>query len=137
MVPETPFTPVTDAQKAAKNFLDADLDQRLQSGPLRWHLIVTVAALTDPTNDATHMWPNDRQQIDAGTLVIDHETAQDDGPCRDITFDPTVLPAGIETSDDPLLAARSAAYSLSYNRRTREEALNPNLHHPQQDGDRS
>ena len=137
MVPETLFAPITDAQKAEKNFLDADLEQRLQSGPLRWHLIVTVAALTDPTNDATQMWPDDRQQIDAGTLVIDHETSQDDGPCRDVNFDPTVLPAGIKTSDDPLLAARSAAYSLSYNRRTREEALNPNLHHPQQNGDRS
>ena len=137
MVPETPFAPINDAQKAAKNFLDADLDQRLQSGPLRWHLIVTVAAPGDPTNDATQSWPADRQQIDAGTLVIDHDASQDDGPCRDVNFDPTVLPAGIQTSDDPLLAARSAAYSLSYNRRTREEALNPNLHRPQPHGDRS
>jgi catalase len=137
MVPETLFAPITDAQKAEKNFLDADLEQRLQSGPLRWHLIVTVAAPGDPTNDATQMWPAARQQIDAGTLTIDHETSQDDGSCRDVNFDPTVLPAGIRTSDDPLLAARSAAYSLSYNRRTREEALNPNLHHPQQNGDRS
>jgi catalase len=98
---------------------------------------VTAAAPGDPTNDATQLWPDDRRQVDAGTLVIDHETSQDDGPCRDVNFDPTVLPAGIKTSDDPLLAARSAAYSLSYNRRTLEEALNPNLHHPQQNGDRS
>lgn len=137
MVPQTPFAPLTDAQKSEKNFLDAGLAQRLQDGPLRWHLIVTVAAPGDPTSDATLQWPAERQQIDAGTLVIEHETAQDDGPCRDVNFDPTVLPAGIKPSDDPLLAARSAAYSLSYNRRTREEALNPNLHHPQPNGDRS
>jgi catalase len=137
MVPETPFAPITDAQKSTQNFLDADLAQHLQDGPLRWHLIVTVAAPGDPTDDATKMWPDGRQQIDAGTLVIEHETSQDDGPCRDVNFDPTVLPAGIKTSDDPLLAARSAAYSLSYNRRTREEALDPNLHHPQPNGDRS
>jgi catalase len=33
------------------------------------------------------------------------------------------LPDGIKPSDDPLLAARSAAYAVSYQRRTREEAL--------------
>ena len=147
MVPETPFasgavasgatTPITDAQKNEKNFLEADLATRLRDGPLRWHLVGTVAAPGDPTDDATRQWPAGRRQIDAGTLVIEHETAQDDGPCRDVNFDPTVLPAGIEPSDDPLLAARSAAYSLSYNRRTREEALNPNLHQPQPNGDRS
>jgi catalase len=43
--------------------------------------------------------------------------------CRDVNFDPTVLPDGIAPSDDPLLAARSAAYAVSYQRRTREEAL--------------
>jgi catalase len=48
-----------------------------------------------------------------------------DGPCRDINFDPTVLPAGIKTSDDPFPAARSAAYSRSYNSRTAEESYSP------------
>lgn len=137
MVPETPFAPITDAQKSEKTFLAADLSQRLQDGPVRWHLILTVAAPGDPSDDATKQWPADRQQIDAGTLVIDHEASQDDGPCRDVNFDPTVLPAGIKPSDDPLLAARSAAYALSYNKRTREEALNPKLHQAQQNGDRS
>jgi catalase len=131
MVPQTPYVSISDAQKSEKNFLQADLAQRLQNGPLRWQLIVTVAAPGDPTDDATLQWPDTRQQIDAGTLVIERETSQDDGPCRDVNFDPTVLPAGIKTSDDPLLAARSAAYSVSYNRRTREEALNPELHQPQ------
>ena len=43
-----------------------------------------------------------------------------DGPCRDINFDPTVLPSGIRTSDDPFPAARSAAYARSYDLRTSE-----------------
>lgn len=137
MVPETPFAPITDPQKSEKNFLAADLSERLQGGALRWHLILTVAAPDDPVNDATLQWPDGREQVDAGTLVLDQQTSQDDGACRDVNFDPTVLPAGIKPSDDPLLAARSAAYSVSYNRRTREEALNPNLHHPQPNGDRS
>jgi catalase len=44
-----------------------------------------------------------------------------DGPCRDINFDPTVLPSGIKVSDDPFPAARSAAYRVSFDRRTAEE----------------
>jgi catalase len=137
MVPETPYAPITDAQKAEKNFLAADLDQRLQSGPLRWHLILTVAQSGDPIDDATMQWPDDRQHIDAGTLVIDHTTSQEDGTCRDVNFDPTILPAGIEPSNDPLLAARSAAYAVSYTRRTREEALHPAIHEAQTNGGRS
>ena len=45
---------------------------------------------------------------------------EQDGPCRDINFDPTVLPPGIRTSDDPFPAARSAAYAKSYDRRAAE-----------------
>jgi catalase len=137
MVPDTPYAPMTNAQKAEKNFLEADLDQRLQNGPLRWHLILTVAQPGDPTDDATLQWPADRQHIDAGTLVIDHTTSQENGACRDVNFDPTILPAGIKPSDDPLLAARSAAYALSYKRRTREEALHPAVHQTPSNGERS
>ncbi|HEX7913129.1 MAG TPA: catalase family peroxidase [Paraburkholderia sp.] len=137
MVPQTPYAPVTDAQKAEKNFLAADLDQRLQNGPLRWHLILSVAQPGDPTGDATLQWPADRQQIDAGTLVIERTTSQEDGACRDVNFDPTILPAGIRPSDDPLLAARSAAYAQSYQRRTREEALHPAIHQVPSTGDHS
>jgi hypothetical protein len=42
------------------------------------------------------------------------------GNCRDINFDPLVLPSGTEPSDDPLLTARSAAYSESFTRREGE-----------------
>jgi len=74
----------------------------------------------DPTNDATVPWPPDRQQIDVGTLMIDHVESEDTSPTRDINFDPLILPAGMAASDDPLLSARSAAYSLSFTRRESE-----------------
>jgi uncharacterized protein (DUF427 family) len=65
-----------------------------------------------PTNDATLPWPLDRQQVDAGTLTIDGVESDDTSPARDINFDPLVLPNGIAASDDPMLSARSAAYSV-------------------------
>jgi catalase len=84
--------------------------------------VLTVAAPGDPTNDATRQWPANRQQIDAGTLILKRSQPQSDGMCRDVNYDPTIVPEGLAPSDDPLLAARSAAYSVSFNRRTREEA---------------
>jgi catalase len=107
------------------DYLAADLTQRLSQGPLRWHLLVTLAEPGDPTNDATKVWPDNRRTIDAGTLVIERAEPQESGPCRDINYDPLVLPSGIEASDDPLLPARSAAYATSYLRRTSEEAHLP------------
>ena len=104
------------------NYLQADLQQRLAQGPLRWRLLVTLGAAGDPTGDATRQWPADRPTIDAGTVVIARSMPQDDGPCRDVNYDPTILPRGIAISDDPLLPARSAAYAASYERRTREGA---------------
>lgn len=111
------------------NYLTRDLQQRLAQAPLRWHLLLTLAAPGDPTNDATKAWPADRATVDASTLVIEREQAQDSGDCRDINYDPTVLPRGIAISDDPLLPARSAAYANSYLRRTSEEAGVPGAAH--------
>jgi catalase len=107
------------------NYLDDDLARHLAQTPQRWHLIITLANPDDPTNDATKVWPADRHEIDAGTLVLTSTEAQDSGPCRDINYDPLVLPDGITGSDDPLLPARSAAYATSYLRRTSEEAHLP------------
>ena len=39
------------------------------------------------------------------------------GPCDQVMFDPTSVPEGIETSDDPVLLIRPAAYAVSFSRR--------------------
>jgi len=122
MVPQAPYSPISDADKNNANFLQQDLRQRLAQGPLKWDLVITLAQADDPTNDATKAWPADRQKVTAGTLVITAAQDQADGPCNDINYDPLILPQGISGSDDPLLSARSAAYSASYNRRIHEQA---------------
>ena len=122
MVPAQPFEPIstTDPAKANKNYLFDALIASIHSRPLQWHLIVTVGQPGDPTNDATIPWPPDRQQIDVGTLTIDRVESENTSPARDINFDPLILPDGIAGSDDPLLGARSAAYSQSFTRREGE-----------------
>lgn len=113
-MPEPAFTALDrrsfDALNARdRNFLFDDLLARLRTGPQRWHLVITLARPDDQTGNTTVQWPADRTQVDVGTLVIDQAVFEDQGPCRNITFDPLVLPAGIAASDDPLLSARSAA----------------------------
>lgn len=102
------------------NYLFDALIAQVHSGPMHWHLILTVGQPGDPTAQAASPWPLDRQQIDAGTLTIDSIESEDTSPTRDINFDPEVLPEGISPSDDPLLSARSAAYSQSFTRREGE-----------------
>ncbi|MGC1411746.1 MAG: catalase family peroxidase [Acetobacteraceae bacterium] len=106
--------------KRGPNFLEQEIAERIHGGPLRWTMAVTVANPGDPTADPSKAWPDDRRTVEVGTLTVEKIEAERDGPCRDINFDPTVLPAGIRTSDDPFPAARSSAYAKSYDRRTAE-----------------
>jgi catalase len=106
--------------KWGPDFLEQEITERIRGGPARWTLQVTVANPGDPTADPTQAWPPDRRTIEVGTLIVQKIEAERDGPCRDINFDPTVLPSGIRTSDDPFPAARSSAYAKSYDLRTAE-----------------
>ncbi len=135
MVPVQPFEPISTAPsaQAGKNQLFDALIAGIHRHPLEWHLIITVAQPGDPTDNATIPWPPDRQQVDAGTLTIDHVESDDTSPARDINFDPLVLPNGIATSDDPLLSARSAVYSQSFTRREGEHK-HPSAVSPAQTG---
>jgi catalase len=106
--------------KRGPNFLEQDIAQRVASAPQRWTMVVTVANAGDPTADPSKAWPADRRAVEVGTLTAQQVQAEPDGPCRDINFDPAVLPSGMRTSDDPFPAARSAAYAKSYDLRTVE-----------------
>jgi len=122
MVPHADYQPISAADKNDKNFLQNDIVRRLAQGPLQWDLVITVARPGDKGDDATQVWPDDRQTINAGTLVLTRAAPQQQGPCNDINYDPLILPDGIAASDDPLLNARSSAYAKSYNLRTREQS---------------
>jgi catalase len=109
-----------DPPPESKNHLFDALIARVHHGPLHWRLVATIGQPGDPTNDATIAWPDGRATVELGTLTIDRIESEDEGACRDVNYDPLVLPAGIEPSDDPLLSARSAAYSESFTRRAGE-----------------
>ncbi len=119
-----PLAP-SDLTKAAPDFLDQEITDRVAKGPAQWTLRLTLANPGDPTKDPSQAWPADRRTLDAGTLTVQTIVAEDNGPCRDIVFDPTILPGGMAVSDDPFPAARSAAYQVSFNKRTAEARAYP------------
>lgn len=127
IVPDAQAVPVSqdELKKRGPNFLEEEITKRVAAAPQHWKLVVIVANPGDPTADPSKEWPADRRKIEAGTLTVDKIEAEADGPCREINFDPTVLPTGIATSDDPFPAARSAAYMKSYDLRTAEAKYYP------------
>jgi len=124
MVPLQPFV-AADAVAAQgdKNYLFDALIASIVQHPLQWHLMITVGQPGDVTDDASIPWPDGREQVDVGTLTLDHVESEETSPARDINFDPLVLPAGMAPSNDPLLSARSAVYSQSFTRRAGEKKL--------------
>jgi len=120
-------TPVPQQELAAHgpDFLSADLTTRLRSGPLRWRLVATVAAPGDPVEDPTKAWPAGREQVELGTLTVEQDQPEANGPCRDINYDPLVLPTGMAPSADRILLARSPAYANSFRRREAEQGGGP------------
>ncbi|MDE1918256.1 MAG: catalase family peroxidase [Sphingomonadales bacterium] len=103
-----------------RDALFQEMVARTAKGPSRWHLQLVVANPGDVTNNATIAWTDPHRVIDAGTLTVSAVGPEEAGQCRDLNFDPTVLPRGIAISDDPLLAARSKVYSTSFTRRAGE-----------------
>ncbi len=121
-VPEAPFEPLDPAhrQSGVASLLTDELASRLARGPLRWTLELTLAEPGDAIDDPAKPWPEGRTRVAAGTFVLERAYDQATGDCRDVNFDPTILPDGIAPSGDPVLAARAAAYAVSFNRRQRE-----------------
>ena len=126
-IPAAPPEPLTMDQLKARgpDDLEDEIAKRVAAAPQRWELVITVADPGDQTADPSQAWPDGRRTVDAGTLTVDRIVHEADGACRDINYDPTVLPDGMRTSDDPFPAARSAAYAVSFDRRTAEAADYP------------
>lgn len=127
VVPSVPAESISPADlgKRGPEALEDDLHTRLAAGPVRYAVQFTVANEGDQTADPSKAWPTGRRTVNAGTLVVQRLEAEADGPCRDLNYDPTVLPDGLATGDDPFPAARSAAYAVSYDRRTAESSHYP------------
>jgi catalase len=90
-----------------------DLRQRLTRGPIRFRLVAQMADPGDQTKDGSIVWPADRKVVELGSLTLTAVAPNNDELQRSLTFNPIFLTPGIQLSDDPLVALRSAVYALS------------------------
>ena len=103
-----------EAKAKGPDFLRAELAERVAKGPVVFNVMAQLAQPGDQLTDPTEPWPAERAEVNMGRIVIDRIT---DAACDRETFLPTVLPAGLAPSADPVLAARAGAYAVSLSRR--------------------
>ena len=104
------------ARTLPHDFLIAELDQRLTQGPVVFTLAFQFAEPGDSTADPTIAWPEQRTILPAGQIIVTSRSSNEDHWQQQV-FDPTHVPAGVELSDDPILAFRAQAYAVSAQRR--------------------
>lgn len=105
------------ARERGRGYLQDDLRERLAAGTGAFTLRFFLAEEDDPIDDATAAWPESRESVVMGRLDLTEVISDQDGGCEAKIFDPTLVTDGIECSDDPILHARSQAYTLSLARR--------------------
>ena len=113
--PDAGEASVTDDEAAGRDrdYLQAELADRLARGPAVFQLELELAEDGDPVDDPTAVWPEGRErvriaQLDITGLAFDRERDDDV-----LVFDPTRVTDGIELTADPILHARSGAYRVS------------------------
>lgn len=106
-----------DARERGHDYLHAELAERLASGPFSFELRLQLPEDDDPLDDPTALWPDDREQVAAGAITVERVVEDPERDGHIDVFDPTRLVDGVEPSDDAILPARSAAYSVSAYRR--------------------
>ena len=60
-----------DAHQRDRDYLAADLESRLAAGPSSFTLLARLARDGDPLDDPTAAWPEDREAVAVGHLVVD------------------------------------------------------------------
>jgi catalase len=109
-----------EAKARGPNFLFDDLRQRVKQGKVAFNFNLELAQSGDRLDNATVPLPEGRKKVTLGTLTLTSVAEDSTGPCLNITFNPMVLPKGVEPSADPMLAARAAPYGVSLGRRVSE-----------------
>lgn len=116
LVPQLGEVDLTSSDGVAKDFLIPELDARLKDGPVLFTLAFQFAEDGDPTHDPSKAWPETRKLLPAGQIVVSERSVDEEAWQRSV-FDPTRLAAGVEVSDDQVLAFRPQAYTISSDRR--------------------
>jgi catalase len=111
-----------EAKARGTDFLFDELRQRVAAGGVAFDFNLQLAQPGDRIDSAVTPLPEERRKVTLGRLTIKSVAADASGPCLTITYNPVILPRGVEPSADPMLAARAAPYAVSLGRRLGEGA---------------
>lgn len=120
LVPEAGEIGLTPDEAKAKgpDFYEAEFKERIAKGPVVFDLKAIMGKTGDPTNDPTLRWDDEdnRPTTDLGKISIDALAPQ--ATCDAGIFLPGNVVDGVAgPTNDPVFAARSPAYTVSFTRR--------------------
>lgn len=119
-IPEAGERGLTPDEAKAKgpDFYAPELKERLAKGPVVFDLVAIPGQKGDPTNDPTLRWDDEDNRATAPLGEVSINAIAPDATCNAFSFLPGNLADGIAgPTDDPVFAARSAAYTVSLIRR--------------------
>src|SRR5215213_267263 len=99
-----------EAKARGADYLQQDI---LARGETAFRLVVILAGPEDAVDDPTVAWPEERERVEVGRLVLDGPELERERGGDVLVFDPTRVVDGIEMSDDAILRFRGPAYSVS------------------------
>lgn len=111
------FLSKEEAAQQGPNYLMDELPARLAKGEVQYRILLQLAEQGDAVDDATAVWPEDRQVVELGVLTLKSLVENGREAEKTLMFNPLAVPEGIAPSNDPVLLARPAAYAVSYGRR--------------------
>ena len=103
-----------DAKARGRDYLQEEV---LARGESAFRLQVVIATDADDVDDPTVAWPEEREHVEVGRLVLDGPELERERDGDVLVFDPTRVTDGIELSGDKILRFRPHTYSVSVERR--------------------
>lgn len=114
----TDLMSAAELKTADDNYLLNELPARLNKGEAKLKLLAQIAQKDDMIDDASVVWPENREYVELGILNIKSVVKDNAAAEKSLAFNPLILVDGIAPTNDPVLLARPAAYAISVGRRS-------------------
>src|SRR5215469_5473578 len=116
------FLSKDESARAATNYLEDEIRQRVASGAVRFKVVLQLAAPGDKIDDPSVAAASTNKITALGTLTVASVVPDSEAAERALMFLPAVLPAGIEPAD-PMIQFRNKTYPVSYERRHQSQPV--------------
>jgi catalase len=104
---------VAELKALPNDALFNELEERLEHGPVRFALYLSLAEEGDDLTDPSTPWPATRERVLLGQLALERPTSLEEIGDPIMLHDPTRTTDGIDVTDDPVLNVRRGAYEVS------------------------